>query len=454
MNSAKSVSSLKRASKQARAFAVLAITLSAALAGAHSSQASASQAQFGLSPDNNQKLLFSTFDSARNLLRINMYEFKNPDIADALISRIQAGVTLQLLIESQPVFGMSTEGKEILGRIHRAMKASGNAKHRLFILSGVKSGPTKNRRWAYDHAKYVIVDTARVQISSENFNPSGHPAPGKVGNRGWDVVLQDSVLIQKMSQMFQNDTASRNADIVTVTPSGQLPFPTSATARIGNGGLDNRTANSINIGSGEITHTSLITSPASMPSLQKLMRSANQTLDIEQMSLPLSWKSDSVNPSPWVIELIQAARRGVHVRVLLNDERVWGKASDDGEEATHNELTIQYLRQMSKCYKLPISGKVVDVDAAQISYIHNKGMIVDGRRVLISSINGTENSMGNNREVAVVVEGTSAGNYFTNAFNQDWNHSGNALSGSPQPAGCPPQDGTLGNVQSWSGAAR
>jgi phosphatidylserine/phosphatidylglycerophosphate/cardiolipin synthase-like enzyme len=47
-------------------------------------------------------------------------------------------------------------------------------------------------------------------------------------------------------------------------------------------------------------------------------------------------------------------------------------------------------------------------------------MIVDGARALVSSVNGTENSVMNNREVAVIVESPDAAQYFQGAFDFDW----------------------------------
>jgi phosphatidylserine/phosphatidylglycerophosphate/cardiolipin synthase-like enzyme len=41
-----------------------------------------------------------------------------------------------------------------------------------------------------------------------------------------------------------------------------------------------------------------------------------------------------------------------------------------------------------------------------VDYIHNKGMIIDQDKTLISSINWNQNSVDNNREAAVVLIST------------------------------------------------
>ena len=54
-------------------------------------------------------------------------------------------------------------------------------------------------------------------------------------------------------------------------------------------------------------------------------------------------------------------------------------------------------------------------------WTHNKGVIADGQRVLISSINWSNESVSDNREAGVIITHNGVGNYFTQVFNWDWN---------------------------------
>src|SRR5690606_6940051 len=49
-----------------------------------------------------------------------------------------------------------------------------------------------------------------------------------------------------------------------------------------------------------------------------------------------------------------------------------------------------------------------------------KGVIVDGRHVLVSSINWNDNSPNFNREAGVIVSHSAAGEYFSRIFEADW----------------------------------
>ena len=57
------------------------------------------------------------------------------------------------------------------------------------------------------------------------------------------------------------------------------------------------------------------------------------------------------------------------------------------------------------------------------SSFHNKGVIVDGTTVLISSINWSPQSLGTNREAGIIVASTDVAAYYTTLFNFDWGRS-------------------------------
>lgn len=55
-----------------------------------------------------------------------------------------------------------------------------------------------------------------------------------------------------------------------------------------------------------------------------------------------------------------------------------------------------------------------------ITVMHNKGVIVDGRRVVVSSNNWVYASFAKNRELAAVIDSPEVASYFTGAFDADW----------------------------------
>jgi phosphatidylserine/phosphatidylglycerophosphate/cardiolipin synthase-like enzyme len=72
---------------------------------------------------------------------------------------------------------------------------------------------------------------------------------------------------------------------------------------------------------------------------------------------------------------------------------------------------------------IPLEARCADLQTNQIKQIHNKGVIVDDSRVLVSSINWNSNSPNFNRETGVIIEHEGAARYFLEVFEDDWNPS-------------------------------
>src|SRR5581483_5440124 len=129
-----------------------------------------------------------------------------------------------------------------------------------------------------------------------------------------------------------------------------------------------------------------------------------------QMTFNSAWSTaGSINPL--LTEVIAAARRGVAVRVLLNDE----KAFNDGSTSKPiNPVTVAALTRAG------IPAMIANVKAMGVDYIHNKGVIVDGVRTLVSSINWDANSILKNRESAVAIDSPDVAAYYEKIFDGDW----------------------------------
>jgi len=67
--------------------------------------------------------------------------------------------------------------------------------------------------------------------------------------------------------------------------------------------------------------------------------------------------------------------------------------------------------------------------AGNLEKIHNKGVIVDWQRVLVSSINWNSSFSNLNREAGVIIDHPGVAQYFLTVFEDDWN---NTVT-SPQP---------------------
>ena len=364
--------------------------------------------QVAFAPDSNLSLTEAAILSAKSSILLNIYELTSPQIADALLNRIKAGKMVEILEEGNPVEGLSAAARGIQSELAQAMGVNKN--NRLYEMKKMSS----TRRYHFDHAKYAVIDDSSLLIGSENYSPTGNPIPGSVGNRGWEVLIHDAGISKQYAAVFLNDADPKYGDVTQLN-----------TARFTDESfLSGSTADATALDSTQTLDAQsveLITSPDnSLARIIALLDSARSTVDIEQMTLDSKWKGAA--QSPLVDEILKIAKRGVHVRVLLNDDSVFDHA---GTPSVHkNSITADLLNQAAQAQRLPLVVKIADVKAMGVDYIHNKGMLVDGNVTLISSINWDENSFQNNREAAVALTGTQVNAYYEAIFSKDWSSSG------------------------------
>ncbi len=375
------------------------------------------------SPRSNLVLSLRAILSAQKSIVMNAYELTSYDVADALIQKINEGVRVELLQEGQPVGGLVPEAKDIQKKIAKAMEAnSGSQLHGYWVMTS--ETPKGKRRFRYNHAKYIVIDEKGVMVGSENYSPSGQPEPGSTGGtRGWQTFIYDEQMSRNFLKVFRKDINTSHGDLVTLY-SPKIPLPKilgrvadwiesmqNVATRIENRfswmlSDEPKTLDADNV--------EFLTSPeSSMVGLMAFIESAQETLDVELMSFNPMWgKTGEV--SPLFNAIVAAAKRGVKIRVLVNDSTVFG-----GDNDPEMKL-LAMLENVAKENHLPIQAAIADLPKMKVKYIHNKGALADGYKTLISSINWNQNSVENNRETAISVDSRSINEHYQSIFNWDW----------------------------------
>ena len=374
---------------------------------------------FSVSPESAYNLLDETIRSARSSIELNIYMLTNRNINEALAERAANGVNVTILLEGEVYGGeILLPVKNALDALQAAFKEKSNGRGKFLVMSS-QNGQNQ-RRYTFNHAKYMIVDGKIVFVSSENITGSAFGNNDfSGGTRGWQIAIESKTLAASLGRIFREDSTGRD-----VVPYDKAIFKIKDP---GNNPLPPRTPRSVQLFPllrGTSTAQSLCVSPKSLDCILAFIRSAKKELLVEEMSLPLYWVSrtgGADKPNPIVEELLAAAKRGVKVSVLINDDNAFGESTTPAKE--RNDLTVKWLNAEASKARLQLKAVTFDQKAIQVNYVHNKGMVADGARVFVSSINGTENSVFNNREVAVSVESVSAAKYYSDVFQFDWSQS-------------------------------
>ncbi|WP_067077441.1 phospholipase D-like domain-containing protein [Methanoculleus horonobensis] len=354
-------------------------------------------------PDCSYEVFSAAVAGAQREILVNVYEFTDEKMASDLISALERGVAVTVLLEGGPVGGLSPEGRAVAGALNR----SG-----IPVLS-MTTTDAAHAKYRYDHAKYLVIDGSTVLVGSENFKPGGYPAPGLQGNRGWGVLLEDLELAAYFREVFLFDAAG--GDIVPLggtatelytpwAPDYEVEFvPCRA----------------------EGARVTPVVSPDTSSLILELIEGAETSIAIEQAYITNETACDF---NPYLAAAIDASRRGVAVRVLLDS--AWFNTEGDAD----NDEMVENINRIAAAEGLPLEARLADLEANNLDKIHNKGVIVDGHTVLVSSINWNANSPAFNREVGVIVEHPEIGAYYAAVFEDDWDASDRSnANGAPGP---------------------
>jgi cardiolipin synthase A/B len=342
-----------------------------------------------VSPDCSNEIFSNAVNQASDEVLLNVYEFSNPRMADSLITAHAREVDIKVVIEGGPVGGISQEGKEVI----RKLTESGIP---VSMMVSRKGEPAPYR---YDHAKYMVIDRRAILITSENFKYSGFPPPGMNGNRGWGVYLEDSELAEYFTTVYMTDYCGKSMTAYNGSAGNPESLPS------GN--------YTVEFQPGFFTGATVrpVISPDTSNQITELINSAERSIEIEQAYIT---NETPYSLNPYLSAAINASRRGVHVRVLLDS--YWYNI----EEEKDNDEMVALINRIGASEHLPLEARCADLPANQIDKIHNKGVIVDDQLVLVSSINWNSNSPNFNREAGVIIDHPGVAHYFLDVFEDDW----------------------------------
>ena len=350
-----------------------------------------------LAPDHSRAMLRTTLLSAQDSIRLNVYQFRDLALAQDLANHLRStpGLRVEVILDAAPV-GESKEELSERGHVIETLVDAGAVVHML-----------SHSRYAYDHAKYVVLDDEILLVQTENFVPGGIPADGKDGNRGWGLVIANRTVAQTAAAVFDADFEVRPFGARVAGEAERPAFPPPAL-----GSASGSAASGVAV-SASVPVTFLATPfryAGSADPIAEAINLAETSIDVVQLDLAPMWRTinGSYVPHPYLHELVKAAERGVHVRLLLDGHFFDDSASGD------NADTVDLIE--TRHAGLPIEARL----RKGSSVLHAKGMVVDDRWVLVGSMNWNSNSVLQNREVGVLVDHAGVAGFFSEAFELDW----------------------------------
>lgn len=342
------------------------------------------------SPDCSYEVLSEEIQNASEIT-INMYMFTNPFLAD-LLDKINA--TVRVFLDGNVLGGLPVEERYIAWMLSKKGEVR-------YMMANEEEGIYK--RYRYNHAKYAIIDKKCV-IESANWVKSGIPVDNSYGNREWGILIENESLANYLSTIFSYDWNPSFQDSIEFNEKsfthGKPPEDFSMNYFIPKG--DYVAKFSPLYVNSSFNFTVILAPDNAEKEIIKLLDSAEEEILIEQAYIEKEWDG-KINP--FLKKIIEKNESGVRVKIILN----------------YNPSYYSTNRMNEEICKLL---KNIDVRLSDELNVHNKGVIVDGKKVLISSINWAENSVRRNREIGIILESKEIAEYFEKIFWYDWNYKG------------------------------
>ncbi|TFH02466.1 MAG: hypothetical protein E4H14_17625 [Candidatus Thorarchaeota archaeon] len=330
-----------------------------------------------VSPDGSRDQLWHFLNSAEESIYVEIFGINNPYILD-LIHELHA---------TKPTLEM----KFMIGWNSLGYYAPNDYVANNLTLLGYPVRWTSDTEFSFAHQKFIIIDNKTTIVHSGNWAKTSFPEAGRDANREWSIAMTDTDVTAYYRSVFDYDWGNGVVYDAGTHGTGTALTYTESTSTYP------RPFATPGYFSGPMNVTPIFSPDTSLQGILYCINAAQATLDI-QIPYFTNW-NDTGSVESILDAVIAAKERGVTVRVITEEDY-------DYEEVAH----------LLGEHKIP----VVWQDSRWFAANHNKGIIVDGRIVLISSINYSDNSIEDNREAGVIIEHEGIAHWYQDVFDFDW----------------------------------
>jgi hypothetical protein len=360
------------------------------------------------SPDNGWPMLKSFLGETGASLAVGLYDFTSAHI-ETTVSDTMAGKQLKLVLDHPPQ--NATADQTDAETVALLRKALDSHFEQAWALTRLDREATA---WIYPtsyHIKVAVRDRSAFWLSSGNWNNSNQPdieptsnaadaAEARHHDRDWHVVIEHPQLAGIFEDYILNDLLVAVAhNKPPESPGSPLPPPPESASET-NAFNQFFPVSSI---TGTFKITPLLTPDPGVyaQAVKTMIAGATQTLYMQFQYIQLPKEANA--SSQGFIDLVQAVigrqNEGVEVKIIMSEFEKTG-----------------YLEQLQA-----MGLNVVDSVKIQ-NNVHNKGIVVDGKRVLISSQNWSTDGTLYNRDAGVIIDSEAAAQYFQKIFMHDWQY--------------------------------
>jgi hypothetical protein len=363
------------------------------------------------SPDVGWPTLRSFLGATKGTLTVGLYDFTSAHILSAVQTDL-AGKSLRLVLDHPPRNPTADQSDE-----DTVVALTGSIGDGLAVAWALERNDGLADAWIFPnayHIKVAVRDHEAVWLSSGNWNNSNQPDiepltnPGdrssaRSFDRDWHVIIEHPNLAATYEAFLRNDfdvAADHQAAPVApaVLAAEALALEALAIEMVepeAFAALGFTEFFAAETFSGPMRLRPLLTPDAGAyaPAIRELLLSAEHTL---YMQTQYVHPSSDVTLTGLIAALIDRQRAGVDVRLIMSQ---W-------ETAEYLEL---------------LQSAGVDLATVRIQRgVHNKGIVVDSKVVVVSSQNWSGDGVARNRDAGLLIDDAEVAKYYERIFMHDW----------------------------------
>jgi phosphatidylserine/phosphatidylglycerophosphate/cardiolipin synthase-like enzyme len=348
--------------------------------------------QAGVSPDCSYRLVKAAMEAAQEEICLYIYNVSAEHLLDLLRDVKGRGVRIRLMYDVTDTRGSERQKLNALG-------------------IELKEAPSSNGRKVFTicHQKFAVIDDSILLLGSANWAGTSIPlvsTPGKFkkGNREWIIRIDESFLAEWFKGLFEADW-----DIPEIEAPGELVpefelrpettvFP-SLVAKVPDKVFDLKR---VDLPS-PVTVTPVLSPNNYFNLTHKLIREAKTSVDIEQQYILAGGPK-----TEGLLSALEQRKDELEIRIIVSPAFRKEGATDSWE------ISVESLETFN------LRGCLRAMNLSYYTHLHNKGVIIDRRKVIVSSTNWSENSISRAREAGLLIESPEIAGYYADVFDFDW----------------------------------
>jgi phosphatidylserine/phosphatidylglycerophosphate/cardiolipin synthase-like enzyme/S1-C subfamily serine protease len=353
------------------------------------------------SPDSTYAVTKRLFDKAKTSILIGIYDLSAEHMVSAILGALERGVEVSLMLDID-----SEEERKVFNKLKR-----------LGVLCvPAPSCASKNVSYfSSSHEKVIVIDNKWVLVQSGNYSNNsiplneldGEEGDGfRFGNRDMGIAIESSELARFFSKILRSDmklelNEERIAETIDV-PLEDFELLLEAPKSIPDPLFPSKTFNF----SHRVKVSPILSPDNYMDVIPDLLSSATTSVCIEQQYIRLN--------QPGIKSLLESIPSNIEVQIIV------ARPIGGGEKF---EKEMEAIRQINEIYGF----ETRILSPRHFVHCHNKLIIVDNEKVLISSQNWSDSAVIKNREAGVLIHNREIAEYYARIFQADWSMSDESL---------------------------